>query len=58
MVAILFPKEDLEGSDHTLSFKVELGVLILTCHRTNIMQKVNPICWNIHISIKHVVLHI
>jgi hypothetical protein len=38
MVSTLFPTEDLEGYNHTLSFKVELDVLIRSCHQTNVTQ--------------------
>ena len=47
MVSTPFPREDLEGYNHTVSFKVELGVLNPSCHQTNITQNGNCNCWNI-----------
>ena len=46
-VSTPFPIEDLEGYNQTLSFKVELGVLIRSCHQTNITQIGKSYCWNI-----------
>ena len=46
-VSTPFPTEDLEGYNQTLSFKVELGVLIRSCHQTNITQIGKSYCWNI-----------
>lgn len=43
--------EDLEGYDHTLSFKVELGVLIRLCHQTKLPQNGKYSCWTILASI-------
>ena len=47
MISTPFPTEDLEGYNHTLSFKVELGVLIHPCHQTNFTQNGKYNCWNI-----------
>ena len=38
MVFTPFPTEELDGHNHTMSIKVELGVLIPSCHQTNITQ--------------------
>ena len=36
MVSTPFPTEELDGHNQTISYKVELGVLIPSCHQTNI----------------------
>ena len=38
MVLTPFPTEELDGHNQPISFKVELGVLIPSCHQTNITQ--------------------
>ena len=39
-VSVLFSTEDLEGHDHTLSVKVEIGVLKPLCSRILLMEDV------------------
>ena len=51
MVSTPFPTEDLEGYNQTLSFKVELGVLMRSCHQTNVTRNGKYKCWNILASI-------
>ena len=51
MVFTPFPTEDLEGCNLTLSFKVELGVLIRLCHQTKLPQNGKYSCWTILASI-------